>query len=91
MTFPPLQLSFLAFAFGFSSLLEESPLKGLSNPIALVLVVEPEDVLMLVKESLIACELVLGQMTFVLIKFTIRNGNERSRSRLMGPAWVLQA
>ena len=43
--------------------------------VALILVIEPEDVLMLVEEPLIACELVLD---LTLIKFTIRNGNERT-------------
>ena len=70
-----LSTSLSCLAFGRATLLEESSLEGLPYLVALILVIAPEDVLVLIQKALITV-LVLDRMSFVLIKVAIRSGNE---------------
>ena len=58
--------------------------------LSVVLITHPEEVFVLIKEPLVAGELILDPMSFILIKLTVWNGDKWPWASLVSPAATLK-
>ena len=76
-------------SFGFATLAEWVNLEGVLHPDAVVFVTHTKEILVLVKETFISCSLAKYPISFILVKFTIWNGDKWSWAWLVRPVGML--